>query len=402
MGQKINPVIFQLSKTSNWQSKCFEKKVTEYSKYSKKDLEIRHFVEKFFKNHHRIVHQCKICYFEKSLHIFVSYQLNAQSPLIFLGGLPGPSRFKIRKRWKEPCKVLQSYNFRTTIVKSYIKEMFYRISRYSMKGVKFVKFKILNKMLHYLILWYKKCVGYFKKAFQILSTVIREYKKIKNKSILDATTHLIKPIRLLRKLTWTLYHKKLRGKDEEEQKRVGQLKSMLTEKMTDSLRYFTSKNLTLWIHTQALNLNRSKEVRKKVKDILKKNLIKLRKYKEEKFYREGIETLLTCSTTRKPSALLAQFISVQLKALKKHNFFLKFIKDGLKLFNTNTLSNKKRIKIKIRGRLNARPKAKRRVLIIRNDVSVLTVCSIIDYSKKTAFTSNGTLGIKVWTHEFSN
>jgi hypothetical protein len=142
-------------------------------------------------------------------------------------------------------------------------------------------------------------------------------------------------------------------------------------------------------------LNRSKRASKKIRGILKKNLIKLRRYKEEKFYREGIETILTCSTTRKPSALLAQFISIQLKTLKKHNFFLKFILDGLKLFNLNTLSKTKRIKIKIKGRLNARPKAKKRVLRVGNDVSVMTINSIIDYSEKTAFTSNGTLGIKV-------
>lgn len=142
-------------------------------------------------------------------------------------------------------------------------------------------------------------------------------------------------------------------------------------------------------------MNRNKKIRRKVKDILKKNLIKLRKYKEEKFYREGVEMLLTCSIIRKPAALLAQFLAIKLKTLKKHNFFLKFIKEGLKLFSTTILSKTKRIKIKIKGRLNARPKAKSRVLKVGKDVAVLTICSDIDYSEKTAFTSNGTLGIKV-------
>ena len=172
--------------------------------------------------------------------------------------------------------------------------------------------------------------------------------------------------------------------------------------MADSLRYFTSSHIALWLHFKALNLNRSQKTRKNIKNILKKNIIKLRKYKEEKFYGEGIEMLLICSTVRKPSALLAQFLAVQLKTLKKHNFFFKFIKDALKLFNTNTLSKIKRIKIKIKGRLNARPKAKSRVLKVGKDVSVVKIRSNIDYSEKTAFTSNGTLGIKVWVHEFSN
>lgn len=98
MGQKTNPKIFQLSKTSNWQSKCFEKKITDYSKYTKKDLEIRNFIEKFFKTRHRTVHQCKICYFEKSLHIFVSYHLSAKLPFLSFGGIPAPDRFEIRKK----------------------------------------------------------------------------------------------------------------------------------------------------------------------------------------------------------------------------------------------------------------------------------------------------------------
>jgi ribosomal protein S3 len=32
----------------------------------------------------------------------------------------------------------------------------------------------------------------------------------------------------------------------------------------------------------------------------------------------------------------------------------------------------------------------------------MRIRSNIDYSEKTAFTSNGTLGIKVWIHEFLN
>jgi hypothetical protein len=105
--------------------------------------------------------------------------------------------------------------------------------------------------------------------------------------------------------------------------------------------------------------------------------------------------LLTCATIRKPSTLLIQFLCVQLKTLKNHNFFLNFIKDALLVFNNYVLSKIKRIQIQIKGRLNARPKAKNRVLKIGKDVSVLTIDSVIDYSEKTAFTLNGTLGIKV-------
>ena len=98
MGQKTHPNIFQLSKTSNWQSKCFERKGTEYSKYSKKDLEIRSFIQRFFMSRNRIVHHCKICYFEKSLHIFVSYYLNVKLPFLLHNNISTIDTFKIKKK----------------------------------------------------------------------------------------------------------------------------------------------------------------------------------------------------------------------------------------------------------------------------------------------------------------
>jgi hypothetical protein len=78
MGQKTNPNIFQLGKTNNWKSKYFEKKITEYSIYSKKDLEIKNFIHTFFKNQKIkiTIHHCKLYYLDKSLHIFISYHQN--------------------------------------------------------------------------------------------------------------------------------------------------------------------------------------------------------------------------------------------------------------------------------------------------------------------------------------
>ena len=78
MGQKTNPNIFQLGKTNNWNSKYFEKKITEYSIYSKKDLEITNFIHTFFKNQKIkiTIHNCKLYYLDKSLHIFISYHQN--------------------------------------------------------------------------------------------------------------------------------------------------------------------------------------------------------------------------------------------------------------------------------------------------------------------------------------
>lgn len=398
MGQKTHPNIFQLSKTSNWQSKCFERKGTEYSKYSKKDLEIRSFIQRFFMSRNRIVHHCKICYFEKSLHIFVSYYLNVKLPFLLHNNISTIDKFKIKKKWKEPCKIPQLSNFKYKVIQSYIKKISHK-PKQPIKTFPFVNCRVLNYMKRFALALQLPCINYIKKILKVLSIAIYKYKRIKTDLMLNLK-YLRKSINLSKELIRTLYNKKLRNK--EEKRCVGALKNILIEKISDSLKHFTSRNITLWMHFKALNLNRSKKTRTNIKNTLKKNLIKLRKYKEEKFYEEGIEMLLICSTTRKPSELLAQFLAVQLKNLKKHNFFFKFVKETLKLFNTEALSIIKRIKIKIKGRLNARPKAKSRILKIGKDVSVIKIRSKIDYSEKTAFTPNGTLGIKVWIHEFSN
>ena len=168
---------------------------------------------------------------------------------------------------------------------------------------------------------------------------------------------------------------------------------LLIGKFFESLAHFTSKKFKFILILQRLNDN--------IKQTTKKKSIKLRKYRENKFFQEGIKTLFTCATNKKSSKLLAQFIAIQLKNLKHHNFFLKFIKDTLSLFKKNIFSKFKGIKIKVKGRLNGRPRARSRVIKIANNIPVLTIDSNINYSETTAFTPNGTFGVKVWINEFS-
>lgn len=395
MGQKISPLIFQLTKTNNWQSKYLEKKVTEYSKYSKKDIEIRSFIQKFFENYNRMIHRCKICYFENSLHIFVSYYLNAKPFSLAYHSIPYADRHKVRKRSEEYVKVSRLVDFQIQKEKRGIIQILEQIKCKKVFAVHLL-FKTkekLKRVLKVVRSCWTKGPYYFKKALGSLNLVIFALQKCYT-FLTIANKFLIKFIRVLNKITHKLMDQKLKRKEE--------WKEVFVNKLTASLKDFNSENCRLRLHFKTLNISRSKESKKKILDILKKKLIKLRKYREEKFYQEGVNILLTCATIRKPSTLLIQFLSVQLKMLKNHNFFLNFIKDALLVFNKYVLSKIKRIQIQIKGRLNARPKAKSRVLKIGKDISVLTIDSVIDYSEKTAFTLNGTLGIKVWIHEFSN
>jgi ribosomal protein S3 len=90
-------------------------------------------------------------------------------------------------------------------------------------------------------------------------------------------------------------------------------------------------------------------------------------------------------------------VSLFLKKLKYHNFFFKFIKTALTIFiSDKSISSKiKGIKLKIKGRLNKAPRAKSKIITIGN-LPVFTIDSTIDYAETTAYSANGTLGVKVW------
>ena len=106
--------------------------------------------------------------------------------------------------------------------------------------------------------------------------------------------------------------------------------------------------------------------------------------------------MLSIVRNKNSSILLANFIADQLGKVKRHNFFLRFIKSGLGLFTHKKLSTLKGIKIKIKGRLNGRQRARHRILKIRKAIPVQTFQSKLNYSEATSFSKNGTLGIKIW------
>jgi len=151
--------------------------------------------------------------------------------------------------------------------------------------------------------------------------------------------------------------------------------------------------MNIFLTLKQLNKNiKEKFNTEKIKSI-KKGLVNIKKYEKNEFFKEGINTLYICSKKPNSSELLATFIATQLRKLKRHNFFLKFLKSTLAILESQN------IKIKIKGRFNGAPRAKHKIINVGNGVPALTMNSSIDYSEKTAYTSNGTFGVKVWIYE---
>lgn len=356
MGQKIHPNIFRLGKTKNWDSKYFEKKSTETPKYTFKDLEIKKFINKFFKDHGLIVHTCKTHYLDEgSLHIFISYYLTLKSVLLIN-----------KTNHNQQVKLIK--------VKKQIKNK-QRYTEIQKRVKKYVKYQKLNS---------NKTLN--------LAPLKNKRKIIKNNVKSKRNALKFRRVQLLK------YYKRYNLLENQKEFKSIQDNTFL-EKLFKSVQLFLNKTINISVTLKQLNKDIKKDLGNNNIKLLKQTLVKLKKYRYNEFFKEGVNIMFTANTKKRSSSLLAQFIATQLQQLKRHNFFLKFIKTTLTVFNHNKLSKIKGIKIKVKGRINGAPRAKSRIINIGNGVSTLTVNSNVDYSETTAFTSNGTFGIKVWISE---
>jgi len=96
--------------------------------------------------------------------------------------------------------------------------------------------------------------------------------------------------------------------------------------------------------------------------------------------------------------LLTKFIGSQLKKIKRHKFFLSFLKQTLTILLNSDSSKIKGVKIIVKGRLNGVPRASQKIIVI-GDVPAQTISAKLDYSQITIHNSNGSYGIKVWVVE---
>lgn len=178
------------------------------------------------------------------------------------------------------------------------------------------------------------------------------------------------------------------------------------EMLLESLTIFTKRKININITFQNLNATKqlSSDQKKKLTTVYKQ----LRKFSKNSFYKEAINILFISMTKRNSAKLLAEFLSDQfrLNQLKtdqisigrKDNYFLNFMKQSISLLIKSTSLSVTGIKIVIKGRFNKAPRAKT-VIMQFGKFSLQSFESKIDYYQSTAYTSNGTFGVKVWICE---
>jgi len=346
MGQKTNPNILRLGKTKDWKSKYLEKKPTELSTYIFKDIEIQKFIFKFFENNGFNVKTCKLYHSETSLHIYIAYH-----NLISLNSLNEKTSLKTKTKFKTAkSKEFKSKNLRLT--EKTLKSQFYTKKIYN-------KLFVTNHLL-------RKSYFLDQKTQKLKSAVMYQ-------TYLDAKAHS------------TLNNKN---------------KNLFIQKIIKGLNLFTTNKQSIYLNLKQLNKEKKlfSVFSKTKKQRIAKNLTKLRRFQQNEFLKKGINLLYNFMSNSQSTNLLAEFIALCLKKIKRPNVFLRFLKTVLKLFIYKEFSKFKRIQIKIKGRFNGMPRASSKTINIGKNIPVLTINSKIDYSNTTAYTSNGTFGIKVWAY----
>lgn len=178
------------------------------------------------------------------------------------------------------------------------------------------------------------------------------------------------------------------------------------EILLNSLAVYTNNKLNILIKLQ--NLNVSNRLSYNQIQHLKIIFKQLKKYTKNNFFKEALNILFITISKRKSAKLFADFIAEQFKLnqlktdqitiSRKDNYFLGFLKQMLALLIKYEVSCIKGIKIVIKGRFNKAPRAKT-VSFHFGNFALQSFNSKIDYYQSTAYTTNGTFGIKVWLSE---
>lgn len=178
------------------------------------------------------------------------------------------------------------------------------------------------------------------------------------------------------------------------------------EILLKSLETYTKNKVNISVTLQ--NLNRYKQLSHVQIENLKQIFKQLRNFTRNSFFKEAINILLVSISKRKSAKVLAEFISDQFRLnqlrtdqmsiSRKDNYFLGFLKQTVMLLIKSDTSCLTGVKIVIKGRFNRAPRA-RASSIHFGKFSLQSFNSKIDYYQSTAYTVNGTFGVKVWLCE---
>lgn len=337
MGQKINPIIFRLGVNKTWKTEFFEKKNHELPLYVFKDLEVRNYIERVLETYGIILHDYKQHYNGSTLNLYVSYFVT--------------SDFMVDKK------------------------------------------EIVDKLV------IKNTVGEKKIIENSYSSTGNSVDSSSNEKLIDLandSTRLYKLKQYFNSSQSSLQLENLGSEQSKIGKRFANTNSKIDgifDQVFEVLNLFSNNKLDMTLNLCCINkdLHFLKFSQEKI-------FMSLQKFRNTPFLKEGIELLFHVAYNSNSAHLLAKFIALQLKKIKRQKFFLSFLKQSLTILLNSDPSKIKGVKIVIKGRLNGVPRAKQKIMVI-GDVPAQSISAKLDYSQTTIHNSNGSYGIQVWVVE---
>ena len=360
MGQKINSNIFRLGiKKNNWKSKYFEKTKEEFSLYAYQSLEIKKFFKKFLALNNLIFHDFKIQYSNNTIYLYISYYTTSKA-ISLISNSNIQQKFKLKKHKLSKKKYLRKKARKQPIL---LKKQKFDLQKMFFSNFKHHDTSILKK---------------------------KNLRKFKNRE-----THTIVEKKLKKRIkVLKTYKNSLKIKN---YKNMKHLKfNNFSEQLLESLSIYTNKKFNILVTFQNLNKGLSLNLTNFQAKFLKTKLLGLRQESRNPFFKETVNILVISVIRENSARLLAEFIAYQLSYMKRHSFFLIFVKRFLiTLISEKKFSNISGIKFAIKGRFNGVPRARKNIYEA-GKVPIQTIDSNIDYHQATSYTPNGTFGVKVW------
>jgi ribosomal protein S3 len=169
-----------------------------------------------------------------------------------------------------------------------------------------------------------------------------------------------------------------------------------TEQLLECLTLFTKKTLNINLILQSVSSDLFLKFKNKSElECFKKIFLKLRTYSNALFFKECLNILNIVIKKKNSARLISEFLAFQFSVMKKHNYFLNFLKRALILTIKSKFSRINGLKLLIKGRLNGKPRSKSRFLMV-GKIPLQTINSKINYATSVSFSQYGTFGFKVW------
>ena len=457
MGQKVNPNIFRLGINKEWNVKFSEVTNEEHTLYNYHNIEIKNFLQKFFKDFGLNTHLVKFGYTQKYLYVYISYYFTNE----FINVCKKEEPYKAKRKNHNTSKTSKPLNVnfkkvmgqskigkkkitKNLIIAELIKYHLRLENKKVLNNFLFSKKKILNSLekriktnqskTHKLFLKKKKMKNFFstlkilQKRKKFFITFFKFYKQTKFKK----HYHKLKPKNCYKNLKYFdhskttfqklvtvmtnsfLINKKKYSEKFLEPHRYLKLKKIIksrensvylrrktevnsnfVKRLLKTLTLFTNNKFHIKLILQHVNKGITIKLNKKDKFKLRKKIILLRQYSRQDFFKPGISTIVTFLIVNNSKVILVEYIAKYIKKLKNHNFFFIFLKRMLNHFIILEFCKIKGIKINIKGRFNGRPRARTRS-IIAGDVAVQSFNKNVEYLQKTIYTKNGTFGVEIW------